>query len=301
MASKKISDLTPQTDIISTDLLEIETAGGLSRKTTAGTLFTRIGDLEADVAALATLTAGKSASYVITDIDLINRAEVDTTSGDITITLPLKANNLGRQITIANVKGGINKVIISPNATDANKLTDDGLNVIWLPKIGDFITFKESATSGFWDVVAERVTCSIEIDTHAGYGSTDNKIPRFTNIPRSLGNMVSENHSTGYASNADGLEITINRSGKYSFTYNGVVVSGSAGYFGISVNSNQLTTSIASITLLHRKSVIFAGSTTAGPTTYTAYFSKGDVVRPHTDGTTPATVAFCKFFVEYLG
>ena len=42
-----------------------------------------------------------TANYDILDDDNFGRFEVDTTSGDITIKLPLKANNLGREIVIS--------------------------------------------------------------------------------------------------------------------------------------------------------------------------------------------------------
>ena len=54
---------------------------------------------------------GKTASYAILDTDNYSRIACDTTGGDITITLPLKGNNIGRRIEIANVKGGTNNVI----------------------------------------------------------------------------------------------------------------------------------------------------------------------------------------------
>ena len=68
-------------------------------------------------------TVLKSSSYAITDSDGYARIEVDTTSGDITITMPLMANNRGRRIEIANIKGGTNKVIIAPHASDSSKLS----------------------------------------------------------------------------------------------------------------------------------------------------------------------------------
>lgn len=189
-----------------------------------------------------------SVSYVILDNDGYSRIEVDTTSGDITITMPLKANNLSRQIEIANVKGGTNKVIIIPHASDSNKLSSDGLAAMWLPKIGDVIKFRESQGSGFWNVENERITSQLRLNTYAGYGSTDNKIMRFTNVVENVGNMFSENHVSGYSGNAKGLEITINRSGKYNIQFS-MQGDASTVNMGLTLNSTQLTTAILSTTL----------------------------------------------------
>ena len=244
---------------------------------------------------------GKTPEYTITDIDAVKRVEVDTTAGDITITLPLLANNIGRRIEIANVKGGTNKVIISPNATDANKLSSDALNVICLPKVGDYVIFQQSSISGYWEIVGESITSQLRLNTYAGYGSTETKIMRFTNSVENIGNMFSENHSTGYSSNAKGLEITINRSGIYSFDYNYNTNTVSNG--GISLNSSELTTSIISVSVGTRIAnvVILAGGNTS-ECSATMYFKKNDVIRPHTDGVSGSTYAsFNTFTVSYIG
>lgn len=243
-----------------------------------------------------------TASYVILDNDGFDRIEVDTTSGDITITLPLMANNLNRKIQIANIKGGTNKVIIVPNAANANKLSNDGLNVMWLPKIGNMIEFVQSTNSGFWEVITEKVTSQLRLNTYAGYGGTDNKIMRFTTVVENVGNMFGENHSTGYSSNAKGLEITINRSGKYFLTFTHGVGSGVGNISGLSLNSSELTTAIQSITSSTRlgmNSAQIVGGSITFDISKTLYFKKNDIIRPHTDGS--AGNAFNNFFASYLG
>lgn len=265
------------------------------------------GDFKITVANFqASLTAPStyytSTSYTVLDDDNYERIEVDTTSGDITITLPLKANNLKRQIEIANVKGGTNKVIISPNATDADKLSGDGLAAIWLPKVGDFVAFQESANSGYWEIVNERITSQLRLDTYAGYGSTDTKIMRFTNSVENVGNMFSENHSTGYSSNEKGLEITINRSGRYTFSYTLSSGSTTATYAGLSLNSSQLTTNIDGITVADRLCMIYgaAGSTTIF-ISWSGFLKKSDIVRPHSRGITITATEQATITVSYLG
>ena len=240
------------------------------------------------------------ASYVVLDDDNYERIEVDTTSGDITITLPLKANNLKRRIEIANVKGGTNKVIISPNATDANTLSGDALAAIWLPKIGDFVTFQESAGSGYWEIVNERITSQLRLNTYAGYGSTDIKIMRFANVVENIGNMFSENHVSGYSGNTKGLEITINRSGRYSFCFNFRNTSATA-YSGLSLNSTELTIDCVSINIINRLTLMFNFADTITCNSIAIYLKKGDIIRPHTNGAVSAVASQSSFSATYFG
>jgi hypothetical protein len=243
---------------------------------------------------------GKTSSYVITDTDAAKRVEVDTTAGDITITLPLLANNTGRRIEISNVKGGTNKVIISPNATDANKLSSDALDVIWLTKVGDYAIFQASSTSGYWEIVGESITSQLRLNTYAGYGSTDNKIMRFTNSVENVGNMFSENHSTGYNSNAEGLEIMINRSGKYELSFScGGPVGGMN--LGLSLNSSQKTTAIDSISIADILKYTLTTTTGISSCTLVLYFTKGDIICFHADSGIPAVSSRCFAEVSYLG
>lgn len=240
-------------------------------------------------------------NYTVLDDDNYERIEVDTTSGDITITLPLKANNLKRKIEIANVKGGTNKVIIAPNATDANKLSSDGLAAIWLPKVGDFVAFQESANSGKWEITGERITAQLRLDTRAGFGSTETKIERFTNSIGNIGNMFSENHSTGYNSNAEGLKITINRSGRYSFDWASSSTNSTTNQtLAFSLNSTQLTTNAGSITLSTILNNTFTLGNAPSAVSWSGYLKKGDIIRPHTDALS-STYARQTFSVSYLG
>jgi hypothetical protein len=244
-----------------------------------------------------------TSNYTILDDQIYTRYEVDTTAGDVTITLPLITNNNYRPIEIAYVKGGTYKVIISPNISDANKLTSDALNVIWLPKVGDDIKFVHSPTTGYWESVREKITSQLRLNTYAGYGSTDTKIVRFTNVVENIGNMFSENHVSGYSSNTKGLEITINRSGIYviAFTHGSAV--NTACVPGLSLNSSQLTTSISSATI---STILSAGYTLSPSGSYSnsqinssVYLKKGDIIRPHTDGSIPGNTTLVFFTISY--
>jgi len=254
------------------------------------------------LASFGVTTVYKQASYAILDNDGYQRIEVDTTAGAVSITLPLMANNRGRRIEIAFVKNDdSNDVItISPHATDANNLSNDLLGSIILAKVGDFLIVQESVNSGCWEVVNERITSQLRLNTYAGYGSTDNKIMRFTNVVENVGNMFSENHVSGYSGNAKGLEITINRSGRYGLTFNHNP--NAAAGIGYSLNSTQLTTSITSINVSDR---IAEGGTASlagfeSSASISIYLKKNDIIRAHTDGAPATTAARSTFAVSYL-
>jgi len=286
------------TSIVGTENIYIQEAG--SPFTVKRTLLNTI---RAWILATPTSTGYKQASYVGLDNDGYGRIEFDTTAGAVSYTLPLMANNARRRIEIAFVKADASAdvVTISPHATDANKLSNDLLASIILAKVGDFLVVQESVNSGCWEVVNERITSQLRLNTYAGYGSTDNKIMRFTNVVENFGNMFSENHVSGYNGNADGLEITINRSGKYSFTFNSGDISGVLR--GISLNSSELTTAFATININTKIATSYSSSSSAAepPTTIMIYLTSGSVVRPHTDGSGPSTVARSFFTCTYLG
>jgi hypothetical protein len=199
------------------------------------------------------------------------------------------------------VKGGTYKVIVNPHADDASTLSSDGLSAIWIVKVGDNVEFIESADTGYWEIVNERITSQLRLDTYSGFGSTDTKIMRFTNVVENVGNMFSENHVSGYSSNAKGLEIIINRSGRYSIIFSTRIL-GTVGALGISLNSNQLTTDILSITSSATRISLTANATALTlPTVFTGYLKKNDIVRPHTSGDSVTPTDRSIFTISYIG
>ena len=297
--SVTIKDITAtQTVLNADDYFELQENAGTSKKT----MWSTIRDTLASFIGVSS-TVYKQASYAILDGDGYGRIEVDTTAGAATITLPLMANNIGRKITIAFVKNDASAdvVTISPHATDANKLSNDGLASIILPKVGNYVSLVQSSNSGFWEITDESITSQLKLRTYAGYGSTDIRIMRFTNLDENIGNMFSENHSSGYSSNAKGLEITINRSGIYliSFTTGGDTSIGIDA--GISLNSSQLTTSIASITISASLGYFISPGSHPFEKNCMIYLKKGDVIRPHTAGIVPSATSRSFFTASYTG
>ena len=296
--SVTIKDITAtQTVLNADDYFELQENAGTSKKT----MWSTIRDTLASFIGVSS-TVYKQASYAILDGDGYGRIEVDTTAGAATITLPLMANNIGRKITIAFVKNDASAdvVTISPHATDANKLSNDGLASIILPKVGNYVSLVQSSNSGFWEITDESITSQLKLRTYAGYGSTDNKIMRFTNLDENIGNMFSENHVSGYSSNAKGLGITINRSGVYSYMFMHGADGGDI-QWGLSLNSSQLTTAIQSIATTDIVSMAYTMAAIYDQLSGSMYFKKGDIFRPHTSGNAPNDTAKNRFTFVYLG
>jgi hypothetical protein len=131
----------------------------------------------------------------------------------------------------------------------------------------------------------------VRVNTANGYGSTNTFIRRFTTIVTNQGSDIT------YADSATlGATFTINTNGVYAISFSDQF--NGSDFMGISLNSTQLTTSIASITASTRLAV----TTTATNANYpgscgvTLYLNVGDVVRAHTDadpsGTIPALTTF---------
>jgi hypothetical protein len=170
---------------------------------------------------------------------------------------------------------------------------------MWLPAIGDMIKVKESVNSGYWEILTERVRTSLMFDTYAGYGSGDTMIFKYTNNPTNIGNFATHNHGS-YGTH--GLEVTAQRSGLFAIQH--MVLSANAGgsTTGTSINSNQLTTAITTITaanilhLTYQNNSIYECSLTT-----VRRLNKGDVIRPHGDSAVPHTASRETFLVEYIG
>lgn len=130
--------------------------------------------------------------------------------------------------------------------------------------------------------------------TMAGNGATNTKIPYFTNANKTTdtGNFLTVSNSS-----TNGISFTANKRCKVSVHYHGNG-NGSSQYLGLSVNSNQLTTAINSITETHRVGLAIQ-ATSGWPMTvsWTGVLETGDVLRPHTDGFTTGSASGNGIFV----
>src|SRR6185369_5668159 len=135
-------------------------------------------------------------------------------------------------------------------------------------------------------------------DTGNGRGSTDTRIRRFTNTTN-IGTGTAVTHATN---STNGSTFTINEDGLY-FLGSTDGDSTSAHGFGISVNSNQLTTSIASITAANRLGVTAALAATTFPVSMglVVRLRVGDVVRAHTNTAIGDITTLATFTARKIG
>lgn len=230
-----------------------------------------------------------SSTYTVTDSDMSSYNEImfDTTSNSITVTLPDRATQNGKKIKLSHaIQGSTN--IVTINRAGGDTITRDGLTSIELPEEQNYVELFASSIISAWCILNESISSELFLYTSAGYGTTDTAIEKFTNSSIDIGNMFSNNHgSYGTA----GLEITINRTGKYAITYN--TVYSSAYTFGLSLNSSELTTTINAIT--NTEDILTMSYTIAnnaqGSTSITKRFSKDDVIRPHGNNVAYGTAA----------
>jgi hypothetical protein len=246
-----------------------------------------------------------SINYTILDSDGFQTIAVSTGVADRTVTLPLLANNEGRRIRISKVFGP-NKVIVSPDATDTNSLSNDALSTVDLVQVGDTIEVEGTNSTGKWEFINERIASQLRLHTYAGVGSVETAIIRFTTVVENYGNYFIENHSTGYNGNTEGLKIIIQRSGKYGFSISGYKESGVITYVGLSLNTTNTTQSIISIPATERLAIDgmdgIDGRT--GCAAWTGYLQKGDIIRAHVSSAyipDAGSQDVCHFTASYLG
>lgn len=138
-------------------------------------------------------------------------------------------------------------------------------------------------------VSSQQPRSMVWVHTGNGYGSTNTKIKRFTTVQRSIGTAIT------YADSATlGGSFTINEDGVYAISFSDEATS--ATISGISLNSNQLTTDIQSISASTRLAIQANSSDVRANMAVTVVLAAGDVVRAHTrgvaDGGTPSNSMF---------
>lgn len=155
-------------------------------------------------------------------------------------------------------------------------------------RIGKTALNSSSLTSLYFDITVSENALAVGVqaprsqvrfDTNNGYGSTNTKIRNFSSVT-STGTAA-----TGTVDATNGASITINEGGVFQVHYCDDF--SAASDFGISINSNQLTTSILSITQSARLARATSSAANFGACVDSpAILSPGDVVRAHAAGTT---------------
>lgn len=121
--------------------------------------------------------------------------------------------------------------------------------------------------------------------TGAGFGSSSTKIRRLETVVEETGTAI-----VAATSASLGTTYTVKVDGLYTMSYIDDW-SGGLQSIGLSRNSNQLTTSIGSITAAHMLAHTVPVSGVTGMCSVTAYLAAGDVIRCHTGGSQDATGA----------
>lgn len=132
----------------------------------------------------------------------------------------------------------------------------------------------------------------VRLNTANGYGSTNNKIRRFSNVVLNQGSDIS------YADSAAlGASFTINTSGMYAISYNDQF--NGTEIVGLSLNSTQPTVAIQNIAAndILTLEITSAANYPASVST-TAYLVAGDIVRPHAEGSPSGShTSNCQFTI----
>jgi hypothetical protein len=123
----------------------------------------------------------------------------------------------------------------------------------------------------------------VRVNTANGYGSTNTKIARFTNVITNQGTDII------YADSATlGGSFTVNTNGVYAISHTPQL--NVAGWAGISLSTATPATAITSISA--NEMLVMGYSTTAAgitPVAWTGYLTSGSVIRSHTDGAALST------------
>jgi len=238
--------------------------------------------------ATANLTVtSKTANYTVLTTDQVNLG--DATSGSFTYTLPTAVGNSGLVLEFEKTDSSANTVTIDGNGSET---IGGSLTRVLLFQNDHLKIVSDNAN---WKIVSgTKYVENCHFHTHAGYGSTNTMIARFST---EAVNTISRLATTVSNDATNGASITISKRCKAFVSYWFNSPSGAKGIAGISLNSNQLTTSIASITAAHRKAnsnnTLLAATDATSLATAHFIAVSGDVIRFHTSGNTPATSSDC--------
>jgi hypothetical protein len=137
---------------------------------------------------------------------------------------------------------------------------------------------------------------SIRVQGGNGYGSTNTVIRRFSNTIDNIGTDITYTDDA-----ALGASFKVNTDGIYTimFVDNISVVSNT----GISKNTTTPTTSIFTIAAAERLAVkTVTGANYTSESSWSGFLSKGDIIRPHGDGSTQGTgIAVVSFTISKVG
>lgn len=218
---------------------------------------------------------------------------VNAVQSDIVV---LAIDNAGTvELAVVNIAGGvdlsetgvISTTTISAGATSASVIySTTGRTNVAYRVVG--VVRSTQATAGTWASAPTLVqgaggqaqfrgASMVRVNTANGYGSTNTRIRRFTNIDANQGSDIT------YADSATlGGSFTINTAGVYAISYTDNF--SSVTWLGISRNTTAPTTNISTLAIGEVvKAVTVAGANLPSGVSETMYFPAGTVIRAHTD------------------
>jgi len=252
--------------------------------------------------AFRSTTLGSGAVTIVTgtpaNLVVPSTATLGTVSAAQSRIVVLALNNAGTiELAVVNIAGGNDLSETGVISTTAIAGGSNTANVIYSTTARTGVAYRvvgyvesTQATAGTWATAPSTVQgvggqalirpssgSMVRLNTGNGFGSTNTVIRRFTNVVTNLGADIT------YADSATlGSSFVINTSGVYAISYSDSFAGGSD--MGLSLNSNQLSTGINSITVADR----LAHSQTANASTimlvsWTGYLIVGSIIRPHDD------------------
>jgi hypothetical protein len=265
----------------------------------------------------AALTSGAVVSRLISSaisVTVSSGSTLGTVSATQSQIVVLALDNAGTvELAVVNIAGGndLSETGVISTTAEGGAGAADSASTIYSTTARSDVAYRvvgyvesTQATAGTWATAPSTIQgyggqayirpssgSVVRVHTANGYGSTNTCIRRFSTIVTNQGSDIT------YADSATlGASFTINTNGVYAISFSDQF--NGSDFMGISLNSNQLTTSIANITASTRIAI----TTTAANADYpgncgvTLYLTVGDVIRAHTDadpsGTVPALTTF---------
>lgn len=223
------------------------------------------------------LPGGKDYTCVAGDI------VVFTKDGNGTISVRISNKNtllsdIGVRFSTGNVVGVASSIPTSGSYTAGDIVFEISSSVVGLSGWKRLTTGSSHVLGTDWKYFGGAVSM-VRLNTANGYGSTNTKIRRFTNVVTNQGADIT------YADSATlGGSFTINTAGVYSLSYSDSV--SSAEHICLSLNTANPTTNPASLPVGEVLSISIISTTGgfAGNVCWTGYLAAGAVVRAHSDG-----------------
>ena len=242
-----------------------------------------------------TITLGNTAIQLgntVTTLNNMTLANVVVTSVSTAFPNNLLANS---SVTLGNTT-----VALGSTATTLGNVTLAAANITSSLTLtgaagtsGQVLTSAGAGAAPTWTTPSATVGLSyVFLNTANGYGSTNTKIRRFTNVVNNVGSDIT------YADSATlGATFTINTNGIYSASYNDQF--NTTNNLGLSINSTQLTTSIDAITVSNILSVVLTPlANQPAVASATFYAAASTVIRAHAQGgATGSQPNLCQFTI----